>query len=75
MPVTAEGRHDLDAMAAAITDRTKVVIVCTPILNVRRVFESEQPAFQRSLSRVPKNIREWLSAEAAASEADRADDT
>ena len=40
-----------------------------------RVFESEQPAFQRSLSRVPKKIREWLSAEAAASEADRADDT
>jgi histidinol-phosphate aminotransferase len=30
VPVTAEGRHDLQAMAAAITDRTKVVIVCTP---------------------------------------------
>ncbi len=30
VPVTAEGRHDLDAMAAAITDRTKIVIVCTP---------------------------------------------
>ena len=30
MPVTADGRHDLDAMAAAVTDRTKVVIVCTP---------------------------------------------
>lgn len=28
--VTGEGRHDLDAMAAAVTDRTKVVIVCTP---------------------------------------------
>ena len=27
---TADGRHDLDAMAAAVTDRTKVVIVCTP---------------------------------------------
>ena len=25
-----QARHDLDAMAAAITDRTKVVIVCTP---------------------------------------------
>jgi histidinol-phosphate aminotransferase len=24
------GRHDLDAMAAAVTERTKVVIVCTP---------------------------------------------
>ncbi len=30
VPVTAEGRHDLDAMAAAVTDRTKVLIVCTP---------------------------------------------
>ncbi|KAA1421693.1 histidinol-phosphate transaminase [Nocardioides humilatus] len=30
VPVTADGRHDLDAMAAAITERTKVVLVCTP---------------------------------------------
>ena len=30
VPVTADGRHDLDAMLAAITDRTKVVLVCTP---------------------------------------------
>jgi histidinol-phosphate aminotransferase len=30
IPVTADGRHDLDAMAAAITDRTKIVLVCTP---------------------------------------------
>ena len=43
--------------------------------HVRRVFESEQPAFQRSLSRVPKKIREWLNAEAVTSEADRADAT
>ncbi|HEX7739301.1 MAG TPA: histidinol-phosphate transaminase [Marmoricola sp.] len=30
VPVTADGRHDLDAMAAAVTDRTKVVVLCTP---------------------------------------------
>jgi trimethylamine:corrinoid methyltransferase-like protein len=30
VPVLADGRHDLDAMAAAVTDRTKVVMVCTP---------------------------------------------
>ena len=30
VPVTADGRHDLPAMAAAVTDRTKVLIVCTP---------------------------------------------
>jgi histidinol-phosphate aminotransferase len=30
VPLTDGARHDLDAMAAAITERTKVVIVCTP---------------------------------------------
>jgi histidinol-phosphate aminotransferase len=30
VPLDGEARHDLDAMAAAITDRTKVVIVCSP---------------------------------------------
>jgi histidinol-phosphate aminotransferase len=30
VPVTADGRHDLDAMAAAITPRTRAVMVCTP---------------------------------------------
>ena len=30
VPVDAEGRHDLEAMTAAVTDRTKVVVVCTP---------------------------------------------
>ncbi len=30
VPVTADGRHDLAAMSAAVTERTKVVIVCTP---------------------------------------------
>ncbi|MEJ7832392.1 MAG: histidinol-phosphate transaminase [Nocardioides sp.] len=30
VPVTADGRHDLGAMAAAVTDRTRVVMVCTP---------------------------------------------
>jgi histidinol-phosphate aminotransferase len=30
VPLTADARHDLDAMLAAITDRTKVVVICTP---------------------------------------------
>jgi histidinol-phosphate aminotransferase len=30
VPVDAEGRHDLAAMASAVTDRTRVVIVCSP---------------------------------------------
>ena len=30
VPLLGDGRHDLDAMAAAITERTRVVLVCTP---------------------------------------------
>jgi len=30
VPVRADGRLDLPAMAAAVTDRTRVVLVCTP---------------------------------------------
>ena len=30
VPVTADGRHDLPAMAAAVTERTRVVLLCTP---------------------------------------------
>jgi histidinol-phosphate aminotransferase len=30
VPVTADGRHDLPAMAAAITERTRAVLLCTP---------------------------------------------
>ncbi|WP_062381589.1 histidinol-phosphate transaminase [Demequina pelophila] len=30
VPLDAEARHDLPAMAAAVTDRTRVVMVCSP---------------------------------------------
>ena len=30
VPLDADGRHDLDAMASAVTGRTRVVLVCTP---------------------------------------------
>ncbi|GAA4381563.1 histidinol-phosphate transaminase [Paeniglutamicibacter cryotolerans] len=30
VPLDAEGRHDLPAMAAAITDRTRLVFICNP---------------------------------------------
>jgi histidinol-phosphate aminotransferase len=30
VPLTADARHDLDAMAEAVTDRTRLVLVCTP---------------------------------------------
>jgi histidinol-phosphate aminotransferase len=30
VPLTADARHDLDAMAAAIGERTRLVVLCTP---------------------------------------------
>lgn len=30
VPVLPDGRHDLDGMAAAVTERTRVVLLCTP---------------------------------------------
>jgi histidinol-phosphate aminotransferase len=30
VPVLSDGRHDLPAMAAAVTDRTRVILVCSP---------------------------------------------
>ncbi len=30
VPVRADGTHDLDAMVAAVTERTRVVMLCTP---------------------------------------------
>jgi histidinol-phosphate aminotransferase len=30
VPLTADERHDLDAMAAAITDKTRLVLLCSP---------------------------------------------
>lgn len=30
VPILPDGAHDLDAMAAAVTDRTRLILVCTP---------------------------------------------
>lgn len=54
VPLTAEYRHDLDAMAAAITDRTRVVIVCSPNNPTGPVVtQDEFDAFAR---RVPSDV-------------------
>jgi histidinol-phosphate aminotransferase len=54
VPVLADGRHDLDAMAAAITDRTRVVLVCTPNNPTGpAVTQTELDAF---LDRVPPQV-------------------
>lgn len=54
VPVTDGGGHDLDAMAAAITERTKVVFVCTPNNPTgTSVTQSELDAF---LAKVPEHV-------------------
>jgi histidinol-phosphate aminotransferase len=52
--VDADGRHDLDAMAGAVTERTKVVIVCTPNNPTGpSVTDTELRAF---VERVPEHV-------------------
>ncbi len=54
VPVLADGRHDLDAMAAAITDRTRIVLVCTPNNPTGpAVTQTELDAF---LAKVPPRV-------------------
>ncbi|NYG54019.1 histidinol-phosphate transaminase [Nocardioides perillae] len=54
VPVLADGRHDLDAMAAAVTERTKVVLVCTPNNPTGpAVTQAELDAF---LAQVPQRV-------------------
>lgn len=54
VPVTADGRHDLDAMADAVTERTRVVLVCTPNNPTGpAVTQAELDAF---LARIPEHV-------------------
>ncbi len=54
VPVDAAGEHDLDAMAAAVTDRTKVVVVCSP--NNPTGPAVSAPALDAFLSKVPGHV-------------------
>lgn len=54
VPVLPDGRHDLDAMAAAVTERTKVVLVCTP--NNPTGPAVTQSALDAFLARVPSHV-------------------
>ncbi len=54
VPLLADGGHDLEAMAAAITERTKVVLVCTP--NNPTGPSVTQSALDAFLAKVPSNV-------------------
>jgi len=54
VPVTADGRHDLGAMAAAVTDRTKVIVLCTPNNPTGPALRHDEVA--AFLDRVPPHV-------------------
>lgn len=54
IPNLPGGHHDLDAMAAAITERTRVVIVCTPNNPTSTIVTTEQ--FTAFMAKVPPTV-------------------
>jgi len=54
VPLTATAEHDLDAMAAAITDRTRLVLVCSPNNPTGPVIGHD--ALVSFLDRVPSDV-------------------
>lgn len=54
VPVDADHRHDLDAMAAAITERTRAVIVCSPNNPTGTIVDKD--ALDAFIARVPADV-------------------
>ncbi|MBM6588833.1 histidinol-phosphate transaminase [Brevibacterium sp. RIT 803] len=54
VPVRNDGRHDLDAMAAAITDRTSLIILCSPNNPTGPALRDDE--VRRFLAQVPDHV-------------------
>lgn len=54
VPLDADSRHDLDAMLAAITPATKVVLVCSPNNPTGPAVHADE--FERFMASVPANV-------------------
>ncbi|MHB1171293.1 MAG: histidinol-phosphate transaminase [Lacisediminihabitans sp.] len=54
VPNSPDGRHDLAAMAAGITERTRVAIVCTPNNPTSTIVTAEE--FHGFMARVPATV-------------------
>ena len=54
VPLTADEHHDLDAMADAVTDRTRLVLVCSPNNPTGTAVRRDE--LERFLDRVPADV-------------------
>ncbi len=54
VPLGPGGRHDLDAMAAAVTDRTRLILVCTPNNPTGPAVYADE--LERFLDAVPSDV-------------------
>ena len=54
IPLTAEGRHDLEAMAAAVSARTKVILLCTPNNPTGPILDAQET--ERFINTVPSDV-------------------
>jgi len=54
VPLLPDGRHDIDAMTAAVTERTKAILICTPNNPTGPVVT--QSELDRLLARVPDHV-------------------
>lgn len=71
IPLTPDGRHDLEAMAAAVTARTRVILLCTPNNPTGPILATDET--ERFINSVPADVvvvideayQEFVRAEAA----------
>jgi len=54
IPLTADGRHDLDAMAAAVSARTRMILLCTPNNPTGPILTTEET--ERFINSVPSDV-------------------
>lgn len=54
VPNRPDGGHDLDAMAAAVTERTRLVLLCTPNNPTGPIIRREE--FEAFMARIPRTL-------------------
>lgn len=54
VPLTAEARHDLPAMARAVTDRTRAILLCSPNNPTGTIIDQDE--FDEFVEAVPRDI-------------------